>query len=161
MKYEGNLQIENATAAVKYAGVTEVTGDLYIHDDAKLEALTSAVGDLYINADAKLEAPKLYKKGFGNFRVYDNIAGVVLSTRAKSSLEILSCRQATIQQGKLVGKKFFIAKKGNATAQATTIKAALEELAFKRGERGTLSRTGIFHWRRVGHRRSGRSPTAR
>ena len=44
MKHIGNLEIRNAADAKKYAGLTEVTGDLYIRSDAKLDALTSVGG---------------------------------------------------------------------------------------------------------------------
>ncbi len=133
--HHGNLEIKTQADADKYVGLTEVTGDLYINASAKLDALKSVGGDLYINASAKLDAPALYPKGFNNFKVYDNIACVVLSSKKKGGIEILSCRQAKIKQQKLIGEKLFVAKKGSATAHAHNIKTALEELAFKLGNR--------------------------
>ena len=135
MKYTGNLVINTKSDAKKYADVSEVTGNLSINSDAKLDALTSVGGYLYINSDTKLDAPELYAKGFGNFRVYDYIACVVLSEKEKGEIKILSCRQARIKKGTLIGEKFFIAKKGELTAHAADIKNALEELSFKTGER--------------------------
>jgi hypothetical protein len=78
MKHTGNLTITRENAD-RYAGLTEVTGTLYIHNDAKLDApaltsvggylciltdtkldaLTSVGGRLYIHTDAKLDAPAL------------------------------------------------------------------------------------------------------
>ena len=137
MKHSGNLEIRTDTDAKKYAGLTEVTGYLYIYASAKLDApqLESVGGDLYINASAKLDAPQLYPKGFDNFKVYDGIACVVLSSKKKGDVEILSCRQAKIKQQKIIGEKLFITKQGSQTAHANDIKTALEELAFKCGDR--------------------------
>lgn len=117
MKYEGNLVIRTKADAKKYSELTEITGDLSI------------------NSKAKLDAPKLYAKGFDNFKVYDGIACVVLSSKKKADIEILSCRHAKVKQQKLVGEKFFVAKKGNYSAHAKELKTALEELAFKLGDR--------------------------
>src|SRR4029077_19991321 len=96
---------------------------------------TSVGGDLYISSSAKLDAPKLYAQGFDAFKIYDNIACVVLSTKKKDGIEILSCRQAKIKKQCIVGDKFFLAKKGNHTAHAIDLKTALEELAFKLSDR--------------------------
>jgi hypothetical protein len=155
MKHQGNLTIRTQADADRYSGLTEVSGDLYIYAEAKLDApklesvggdlyiyaeakldaLKSVGGDLYINAEAKLDAPKLYSKGFDNFKVYDGIACVVISTKTKNGIDVLSCRQAKIKQQKLIGEKLFVAKKGSITAHAADLKTALEELTFKLGDR--------------------------
>ena len=136
MKYEGNLVIRTKADANKYSELTEVTGNLSINSEAKLDApkLESVGGYLYISSEAKLDAPKLYAKGFDNFKVYDGIACVVLSSKKKADIEILTCRHAKVKQQKLVGEKFFVTKKGNYSAHAEELKTALEELAFKLGD---------------------------
>ncbi len=153
MKHQGNLSIQTQADADKYSSVTKVTGNLYIYASTRLDALKSVGGYLYtdasaelnalksvggylfIYASARLDAPKLYSKGFANFKVYDGIACVVLSSKKKGDIEILSCRHAKVKQQKLVGGKLFVAKKGNNTAHANDIKTALEELLFKSGDR--------------------------
>lgn len=66
MKHIGNLEIRTAADAKKYAGLTEVTGDLYIYSSAKLDALTSVGGDLSINStwlrqqQAKSKKPSMW-----------------------------------------------------------------------------------------------------
>jgi hypothetical protein len=122
-------------AEAKLDALKSVGGYLSIGAEAKLDALKSVGGDLYIYAKAKLDAPKLYAKGFDAFKVYDNIACIVLSSKTKADIEILACRHARIKQQKIVGEKFFVAKKGDKTAHAETIKEALEELQFKIGTR--------------------------
>lgn len=113
MKYAGNLIIRTKEDAKKYADLREVTGSLSI------------------DAEAKLDALKLYANGFDNFKIYDGISCVVLSSKKKGDIEILSCRQAKIKQQKIIGEKFFIAKKDKYTTHAEDIKTALEELQFK------------------------------
>lgn len=135
MKHVGNLIIETAADAKKYAGVTEVTGYLHINSNAELSALTSVTGYLYIHSNAELSAPNLYSKGFANFRLYDGIPCAVLSTKTKNSVEVMSCRKARIKDGELICDKFYVAKSGDNTAHAKTIKDALDELAFKTGAR--------------------------
>jgi len=124
-------------ADAKLDALASVGGGLYIHADAKLDApeLTSVGGDLYIHADAKLDAPELFVKGFSNFKVFDGIPCAVMSAKKKGDTEILSCRQAKIKNQRIVGDKFFVAKKGDITAHGKDAKTALEELAFKIGDR--------------------------
>jgi hypothetical protein len=114
-----------------------VGGYLYINADAKLDApaLTSVGGYLYIEADAKLDAPALYPKGFNKFRVIDGLANVILSSKTKDGVEILLCREAKVKDQKLIGNKLYVARQNGQTAHGKTIKAALEDLAFKVGSR--------------------------
>ncbi len=69
MKHTGNLTITTAEDAKKYAGLTKVTGNLYIYSSAKLDALTSVGGNLYIYSSAKLDA--LTSVG-GNLYIYSS-----------------------------------------------------------------------------------------
>ena len=62
LKHIGDLRVTKANAA-EFALLVEVTGDLYIRSDVKLEALTSAGGALYIWSGVKLEAPALTSVG--------------------------------------------------------------------------------------------------
>ena len=63
MKHEGNLRIEIDADAKKYAGLTEVGGDLHIHSSVTLPKLTSVGGDLSIYSSVTFEAPKLTSVG--------------------------------------------------------------------------------------------------
>ncbi|MBL8644419.1 MAG: hypothetical protein JNK21_10850 [Rhodospirillaceae bacterium] len=128
----GDLSIYSSA---KLDALTSVGGYLSINSSAKLDALTSVGGDLYINSSAKLDAPALYPLGFDTFKVYDGIPCAVISSKTKDGVEILACRRAKIKDCNLVGDRFFVAKQGGETAHATTIKEALEELAFKTGAR--------------------------
>ena len=128
----GYLYIHSSVTLPK---LTSVGGDLYINSSVTLPKLTSVGGYLYIYSDVKFNAPELYAKGFDNFKVYDGVACVIMSAKKQGDIEILSCRPARVKQQKLIGEKFFIAKKGIYTSHAVTIKAALEELAFKLGDR--------------------------
>jgi hypothetical protein len=69
MKHVGNLTIRTQADADKYAGLTEVTGYLYIYASAKFDApqLESVGGYLYINASAKFDA---LKSGGGDLSIY-------------------------------------------------------------------------------------------
>lgn len=126
----GTLYI-NANASLPV--VTSVGGYLNIHADASLPALTGVGDDLVIYA--KLSAPLLYPKGFDSFRVYDGIPCAIISAKEKDGVELLNCRHARIKDGKIAGDRFIVAKRGDTTAHANTIKEALEELAFKLGAR--------------------------
>jgi hypothetical protein len=53
-KHIGDLRIESAADAKRYAHIEEVTGYLYIRADAQLPVLTSVGGYLDIGADAQL-----------------------------------------------------------------------------------------------------------
>ena len=128
----GNLSIYSD---VNLDALTSVGGHLYIYSDVNLDALTSVGGHLSIYSDVKLDAPRLYSRGFENFKVYDGIGCVVLSTKTRNGIDILSCRHSKIKNNELVGDKFYVAKQGEFTAHATTIKEALDELAFKAGSR--------------------------
>ena len=162
MKYEGDLEITKSNV-VKYKDLTEVTGDLYISSEAKLEALKSVGGDLYINSEAKLEALKsvggylsinseaiknfpnnvkikCLRKICGNigrvkFDLIDGISCAVLSTRSKDNLTIKRCRRSVFKNGGLVGYIFFVASNENNNAHGETMKEAIEELHFKEASR--------------------------
>jgi hypothetical protein len=73
MIHKGNLEIRTQADADKYRGVTEVTGDLYIHSGAKLDApaLTSVGGYLSIHSSANLDAPALTSVG-GDLSIYSS-----------------------------------------------------------------------------------------
>ena len=156
MKYKGNLDIRKDNVG-KYSGLTEVTGFLFIHSNAKLDApaltsvggnlcinsdakldapaLTSVGGYLYIYSDAKLDAPALYRKGFSSFKTIDGIGCVVLSSKKVGKVKILSCRHSKIKDGKIVGDRFYVARKDNVNAHGKTVSEAMQELAFKTEKR--------------------------
>ncbi len=131
----GSLYIEAEGASLPV--LAKVSGSVVIEaKGASLPALAKVSGSVDIRPEkADFQAPKLYAKGFDNFRFYDGISYIVLSSRKKGDVEILSCRRAQIKAQKIIGEKLFIAKKGDQTAHALDIKTALEELAFKTGER--------------------------
>jgi len=117
MRHNGDLKIGKAADAEKYAGVTEVTGNLSIY------------------GSAKLDAPKLYPGGFDNFTILDGIGCVVLSSKQANGVTVLSCRDSTIRDQKIVGDKFYVAQSGGYNAHGNTVAMAVQELAFKTGER--------------------------
>ena len=153
--YKDNLIIRTMEDGKKYAHLTKITGDLYIHSSANLDALKSVGGDLYIHSSANLDAPKLesvggylsihsgasliankfYTGGYDKFKVYDNIGCVTLSSKQKSGVTILSCRHSKIKNQKVIGDKFYVAQSGNNNAHGKTIEEALRELQFKIGKR--------------------------
>ena len=132
--HNGNLTIAAANAE-RYRDLTEVSGSLYIHANAKLDALQSVGWFLYISADAKLDAPELYPPGFSKFRVIDGLPCVVLSEKTRDGVTILSCRAAMVKDQKLVGDRFYIAQRGENNAHGKTISEAMQELAFKTAKR--------------------------
>jgi hypothetical protein len=91
--FEGDLAI-NSTGSCPY---TKITGSLYIHANAKLDALENVGGDLSIYANAKLDAPKLENVG-GYLYIYadakldapklENVGGY-LSIYANAKLDAL------------------------------------------------------------------------
>lgn len=123
--YNGNLDIRTQADADKWRDLTEVTGYLYI------------------NSSAKLDAPALYSKGFDRFKIFDGIPAYVVSTKTKDGVDVLSCRQPRIRDGKIVGDRFYVAKQGDHAAHAKDIKTALEELAFKTGSRDVSQYRGL------------------
>ena len=54
-KHIGNLEITKENQ-YDFKDITEVTGNVYVRGDAKLEALQTVGGYVYVRGDAKLEA---------------------------------------------------------------------------------------------------------
>ena len=67
MIHHGNLTIDTAADVAKYAGITAVTGDLYIRADAFLPVLTTVGGN--VEADSYAGLPALKTIG-GNAYLY-------------------------------------------------------------------------------------------
>ena len=130
----GNLFI-NSDAKLDAPALTSVGGYLSIHSNAKLDALTSVGGGLSIYSNAKLDAPALYRKGFSSFKTIDGIGCVVLSSKKVGKVKILSCRHSKIKDGKIVGDRFYVARKDNVNAHGKTVSEAMQELAFKTEKR--------------------------
>lgn len=145
MKHVGNLEIRTQADAKKYAGLTEVTGYLYINASAKLDApaLESVGGDLYIHEKGILTANKLYTGGYDKFTVIDDMPCVVLSKKSQDDVYISLCREARIKNQKIVGEKFYVAQQGQHNAHGKTIAEATQELAFKAGSRD------VSQWREM------------
>ena len=75
--HQGNLVIRNAADAEKYRSLTEVTGYLSIHADAKLPTLQTVGGSLYIDASAKMAALKTVR---GDLYIYAETKLIALKT---------------------------------------------------------------------------------
>ena len=135
--HNGNLEIRNSSDAEKYKNVTKVTGYLYIHSSAKLDApaLTSVGGYLSIHSKGSLAAGKLYCGGYDKFAVIDNIGCVVLSEKQANGVTVLLCRHSKIKTQKVIGDKFYVARKDGENAHGKTIADATQELLFKIGPR--------------------------
>ena len=145
MKHVGNLEIRTQADADKYTGLTEVTGYLYIHASAKLDApaLESVGGDLYIYEKCILTANKLYTGGYDKFTVIDGIPCVVLSKKNQDGVCVSLCRKAQIKNQKVIGDRFYVAQQGHHNAHGKTIAEATQELAFKAGSRD------VSQWRNM------------
>jgi len=148
-------------SSAKLDALTSVGGDLYINSSAKLDALTSVGGDLSINSSAKLDAltsvggylyiykkgaltaGKLYCGGYDKFAVIDCIACVTLSEKKHGDVTVLMCRHAKVKNQKVIGDKFYVARKGDDNAHGKTIAEATQELMFKIGPRDVSQYRGM------------------
>ena len=155
----GDLNLIGRT--VELTGLDKIEcigGSLYLQDYAHAftaEALTSIGGYLdlqdYAHADTfNIEGlsidDSIYYQGeiFGKtFEILDGIPTIVLSEKKKDDVTIRHCQETTLKEGKFTGKKIFIASKGSQNAHGDTLKLALEELAFKTGDRDVSQWKGL------------------
>ena len=124
-------------SSAKLDALTSVGGDLSIYSSAKLDALTSVGGFLSINKKDALTASKLYCGGYDKFSVIDGIGCVVLSEKKQDDVTVLMCRHSKVKNQKVIGDKFYVARKGDDNAHGKTIAEATQELMFKIGPRDT------------------------
>ena len=135
---------------VKYLvknGKVNIGGSLYLRGyehQFKADALTSIGGSLdlegyehdfnfgKIDIGEVLYIGKLCKY---DFDIIDGIGCVVLSQKEKDGISIRRCQRSEFKDGKIIGKKFYVASKDGQDAHAKTIKAAIDDLAFKTGDR--------------------------
>ena len=129
MKHIGNLIIEKGDTR-DFSKLTEITGNLSINSNAKLDALQPVGGYLYINSNAKLDAPFLNKV---SYKVIDGYLFVIKSTKTKGDITIHSGYNAKgVKKGKLIEQPIiYVAEKGEFYAHGETIKKAIEDLNFK------------------------------
>ncbi|WP_424363574.1 leucine-rich repeat domain-containing protein [Methylocystis parvus] len=73
--------------------------------------------------------------GEQSFAIFDGIGCVVLSKKEMDGVEVRHCRKSHFENGQCVGEAFFVASRGGENAHGDTIREAIEELAFKGGDR--------------------------
>ena len=130
MIHKGDLTIRHGNNT-DYSQLTEVTGNLYINSNAKLEAnnLTSVGGYLYINSDAKLEAAFLQHL---KWKSVDRNLFIIESTKSKGDIIIYKGYNAKGVKDNVIKKEnCYVAESGKFYAHGKSIKQAVEDLQFK------------------------------
>ena len=69
------------------------------------------------------------------FEIMDGFGCVVLSKKQKDGVTIRHCRKSRFKDGEPAGEVFYVASRAGHNAHGTTIKLAMDELAFKTGSR--------------------------
>ena len=134
--------------------LTSIGGYVYVRASATFEApvLTSIGGSVYVYEKATFEAPVLTSIGEVRFNcemfgekimVFDGIGAVILSEKARDGITISHCRKSAFKDGACIGEEFYVASMGDNNAHAESLKEAVEELAFKTGERDVSEYKGL------------------
>ena len=128
MIHKGDLIIQKGDKA-DYSQLTEVTGYLFIHSNAKLDNLTSVGGDLSIRSNAKLEAAFLKDL---KWKSVDGNLFVIESSKSKGDIIIYKGYNAKGVKDNVIQKEnCYVAESGKLYAHGTSIKKAVEDLQFK------------------------------
>jgi hypothetical protein len=128
MKHIGNLIIDKDNYN-DYSELKEVTGDLYIYSQAKLDNLTTVGGYLYIYSQAKLEANFLNNL---NYKIIDNNLFVIESTKNKNNIIIYKGYNIkSIKDNVTIKEYCYVAENNDLYAHGKTIKKAIEDLNYK------------------------------
>ena len=122
----GNLSIYSNA---KLDNLTSVGGNLYIGSNAKLDNLTSVGGYLYIDSDAKLEAAFLQHL---KWKSVDRNLFIIESTKSKNDIIIYKGYNAKGVKDNVIKKEnCYVAESGKFYAHGKSIKQAVEDLQFK------------------------------
>lgn len=127
-------------------GFIEVSHNLRIpaNEQIKLEGIAEVSGSVYVRENAKFTAPALAEVGEIRFKttmfgkkidVFDGMGCIVLSEKERDGITIKYSRKASFKDRKLVGDKYYIATSGDHNAHGESIEMALSDLSFKTADR--------------------------
>ncbi|WP_457797598.1 hypothetical protein [Methylocystis sp. S23] len=69
------------------------------------------------------------------FAIFDGMGCVVLSEKEIEGVTVRHCQKSHFDTGECIGDKFYVASSNGKNAHGDSIREAIEELAFKGGER--------------------------
>jgi len=115
---------------VKYPKLKEVIGNIYLRENAKLDApLLATSGYIYLRENAKLVTKKTKKL---NYKSVDNTMFVIESEKSTKGIKILTGYVLKgFIEGLLIKEVCFVAEKDNFFAHGASVKKSIEDLQFK------------------------------
>ena len=121
----GYLDLEGTQITALPDGL-HVGGSLYLRG-TQITALPDNLSVEEILFDGKI--------GDQTFAVFDGVGCVILSEKDIGGVLVRHCQKSEFEDGKLTGEKFYVASRDGENAHGDTVSEAIEELAFKGGER--------------------------